>query len=76
MNDEEPSQEEVDGDSDGAIRRNPELSDHDAIISKSEPKSEFAFDDSDAESEDSIVQRRAFSLARAASLDPNDGIDL
>lgn len=74
MDDEELSEEEAD--SDGAIRRNPELSDHDAVVPKSEPKSEFAFDDSKPEGEDSIVQRRAFTLARAASLDPNDGIDL
>lgn len=75
MDDEELSDGE-EADSDGAVRRNPELSDHDAVVPKPEPKSEFAFDDGEPESEDSIVQRRAFTLARQASLNPNDGIDL
>ena len=75
MDGEELIEEEL-ADSDGAIRRNPELSDHDAVISKPEPKSEFTFDDSEPESEESAVQRQAFRLARAASLNPKDGIDL
>ncbi len=65
-----------DEDSDGAIRRTPELSDHDAVTPKEARKSEFSFGEEEQVADDVIVQRRATMLARAASLDPGDGIDL
>jgi len=65
-----------DEDSDGAIRRTPELSDHDAVTTKTARKSEFAFGDDDEPDEDVVAQRRALLLARTASLDPNDSVDL
>ena len=61
---------------DGAIRRTPELSDEEAIVSDKPLRSEFTFDGDEQETEDAAVQKQALTLARAASLNPNDGIDL
>ena len=62
--------------SDGAIRRTPELSNEETVVSKKPKRSEFAFDNDEQETDDAATQRQALRLARAASLNPNDGIDL
>lgn len=40
------------------------------------PTPEFAFDDTEATDNDAAIQRRMQRLARQASLDPGDGIQL
>lgn len=66
----------------GGIRREPELPEHVAIVSETmETAPVNEFDVVDDEPEDAARQARAFrqqarSLARQASLDPGDGIDL
>lgn len=40
------------------------------------PTPEFAFDDTEATDNDAAIQSRMHRLARQASLDPGDGIQL
>ncbi|MCG2840411.1 conjugal transfer protein TraG [Sandaracinobacter sp. RS1-74] len=59
------------------IRREPGLPDHEEVVrEKPTPTPEFAFDDTEATDNDAAIQRRMQRLARQASLDPGDGIQL
>lgn len=62
------------------LRREPELPEHVDIAKEKDvsPAKEFAIveDDPDEVARPSTLRRRAQGLARQASLDPNDGIDL
>ena len=65
----------------GGLRREPELPEHVDIAKEApdpSPADEFAIteDDSDEVARASRLRQRAQGLARQASLDPNDGIDL
>ena len=65
----------------GGLRREPELPEHVAIIKEApdpSPAEEFAIveDDPDEVARASALRRRAQGLARQASLDPGDGIEL
>ena len=66
----------------GGIRREPTLPDHEAVAPEPGPPqaNEFVFDEEIRE-EDNAVRARALrgrirQIARQASLDPNDGVDL
>ncbi|ALR20925.1 conjugal transfer protein TraG [Sphingobium baderi] len=67
-------------DSDNAnanIRREPGLPDHEEIVREQPaPVQEFEFDEPDASADDAAAQRRMHRIARIASLDPDDGIQL
>jgi type IV secretion system protein VirD4 len=62
------------------LRREPELPEHVAIAPETTapPSQEFAIvdDDADDAARQAAVRRRMQSLARQASLDPGDGIEL
>ncbi|NIJ64280.1 type IV secretion system protein VirD4 [Sphingomonas leidyi] len=65
----------------GGIRREPELQPHEDIApTPAIPKHEFNFGDDDGGDDDAARNRklmdRMTGLARQASLDPNDGVDL
>ena len=64
----------------GGLRREPELPEHVDIAKEKDvsPAEEFAIveDDPDEVARASALRRRVQGLARQASLDPNDGIDL
>jgi type IV secretion system protein VirD4 len=64
----------------GGLRREPELPEHVDIAKETDvsPAEEFAIveDDHDEVARASALRRRMQGLARQASLDPNDGIDL
>ncbi|ARE40965.1 Type IV secretion system protein VirD4 [Rhodovulum sp. P5] len=67
-------------DTDGGVRREPDLPEHEDIASEPAPaRSEFA--DLDDEPEDDVQRAKAMrdrfaTVARQASLDPDDGIEL
>ena len=59
------------------VRREPGLPDHEEVVrEKPTPTPEFTFDDTEATDNDAAIQRRMQRLARQASLDPGDGIQL
>ena len=59
------------------IRREPGLPDHEEVVREPPtPTPEFTFDDTEATDNDAAIQRRMQRLARQASLDPGDGIQL
>jgi type IV secretion system protein VirD4 len=64
----------------GGLRREPELPEHVAIAPETTapPAQEFAIVDDEPEdaARQAAVRRRMQGLARQASLDPGDGIDL
>jgi type IV secretion system protein VirD4 len=64
----------------GGLRREPELPEHVAIVPETTapPAQEFAIvdDDPDDAARQAAVRRRMRGLARQASLDPGDGIEL
>ena len=64
----------------GGLRREPELPEHVAIASETSPPpaQEFAIvdDEQDDAARQAAVRRRMQGLARQASLDPGDGIEL
>ena len=64
----------------GGLRREPELPEHVDVAKEKDasPAEEFAIveDDPDEVARASALRRRAQGLARQASLNPNDGIDL
>ena len=64
----------------GGLRREPELPEHVAIAPETTapPAQEFAIveDEQDDAARQAAVRRRMQGLARQASLDPGDGIDL
>lgn len=65
-----------DEDSDGGVRREPTLPEHEAIAPETAPvREEFAGLDDDAQRA-RAMQDRFCGVARQASLDPDDGIDL
>jgi type IV secretion system protein VirD4 len=72
--------EEADDQDNAGIRREPELPEHEEIVTSTAPaRHEFDFDEGVAD-EDSTrnlaVRDRMIGSARQASLDPNDGIEL
>jgi type IV secretion system protein VirD4 len=66
--------------SDGGIRREPVLSEHEAIAPEQpHPATEFAMVEDDADdgaSQAAVIQRRFGSVAQQAALDPDDGLSL
>lgn len=72
----EEEQDNQSKDSDGAIRRTPELPDELHQEEPLQPRSEFDFVDDDQDEEANSLRRQSLALARAASLNPHDGIDL
>ncbi|MFA9200803.1 MAG: conjugal transfer protein TraG [Cypionkella sp.] len=71
---------EQDG-NDGGLRREPELSEHDAIEHAPAEPPRNEFDPDEAEPDDEAVRQRALArqmrgAARQASMDPADGIEL
>ena len=65
----------------GGLRREPELSRHDAVEHGPEPAAFNEFDEVEAEPDDEAVRRRVLArqargAARQASMDPGDGIEL
>jgi type IV secretion system protein VirD4 len=63
----------------GGIRREPELPEHEDIApEQAKPSTEFAFEDDagDKAVRARVLRAQARGLARQASMDPNDGIDL
>ncbi|MGE3744171.1 MAG: conjugal transfer protein TraG [Sphingomonadaceae bacterium] len=59
------------------IRREPGLPDHEEVVRERPTTTpEFTFDDTEATDNDAAIQRRMQRLARQASLDPGDGIQL
>jgi type IV secretion system protein VirD4 len=64
----------------GGLRREPELPEHVAIAPETAPapSQEFAIveDEQDEAARQAAVRRRMQGLARQASLDPGDGIEL
>jgi len=59
------------------IRREPGLPDHEEVVRESvAPRPEFVFDDMDAPDADAAMQRRMLRIARQASLDPGDGLQI
>ncbi len=59
------------------IRREPGLPDHEEVVRETPaPTQEFTFDDLEATDNDAAIQRRMHRVARQASLDPGDGIQL
>ncbi len=64
----------------GGLRREPELPEHVAIAPETTapPAQEFAIveDEQDDAARQAVVRRRMQGLARQASLDPGDGIEL
>jgi type IV secretion system protein VirD4 len=71
----------VDEDADGGIRREPDLPEHEDIAPEPTPSAREEFAGLDDEPDDDAqcarqMQGRFRSIARQASLDPDDGIDL
>lgn len=68
--------------SEGGIRREPEIPEHEDIApAPSAIRNEFAFDDRDVDDDDTALRNRRLAgqmqdTARRATLDPGDGIDL
>lgn len=68
--------------SEGGIRREPEIPEHEDIApAQSVIRNEFVFDDGDGDDEDTAARNRHLTgqvedNARRAALDPGDGIDL
>ena len=64
----------------GGLRREPELPEHVAIVPETSPPpaQEFSIveDDQDDAARQAAVRRRMQGIARQASLDPGDGIEL
>jgi type IV secretion system protein VirD4 len=59
------------------IRREPGLPDHEEVVREPlAPRPEFAFDDMDPPDADATLQRRMLRIARQASLDPGDGLQI
>ncbi|KAB2907328.1 MAG: conjugal transfer protein TraG, partial [Dechloromonas sp.] len=64
-------------DANANIRREPGLPDHEEVVREAPPPAnEFDFDEPDTASEEATTQRRMHRVARIASLDPGDGIEL
>jgi type IV secretion system protein VirD4 len=64
-------------DATGEKRREPVLPEHETVVFEApEIPSEFGFDTTDPADDEAILQQRMRRLARQASLDPNDGIQL
>jgi type IV secretion system protein VirD4 len=59
------------------IRREPGLPDHEEIVREPvAPRPEFVFDDMDPPDADATLQRQMLRIARQASLDPGDGLQI
>jgi type IV secretion system protein VirD4 len=59
------------------IRREPGLPDHEEVVREpGPPPPEFAFDEVDPPDADGAMQRQMLRVARQASLDPGDGLQL
>ncbi|MGH6782262.1 MAG: IncP-type conjugal transfer protein TraG, partial [Sphingomonadaceae bacterium] len=59
------------------LRREPDLPAHEEIVPPPTDRSEFGFDDEDEDGQRRrTLQQRMAGLARQASLDPSDGLDL
>ncbi|AJA10889.1 conjugal transfer coupling protein TraG [Sphingopyxis fribergensis] len=64
-------------DANANIRREPGLPDHEEVVREAPaPVNEFDFDEPDTASDEATTQRRMHRIARIASLDPGDGIEL
>ncbi|WOK36151.1 conjugal transfer protein TraG [Sphingomonas sp. C3-2] len=73
----QPAEPADSDDANANIRREPDLPDHEEIVREPPaPVQEFDFDEPDASADDATAQRRMHRIARIASLDPNDGIEL
>ncbi|WP_341021162.1 conjugal transfer protein TraG [Brevundimonas diminuta] len=71
-----PAKSESD-DANANIRREPGLPDHEEVVREAPaPVNEFDFDERDTASDEATTQRRMHRVARIASLDPGDGIEL
>jgi type IV secretion system protein VirD4 len=67
--------------SDGGLRREPELSEHDAVEHAPDPSTRNEFDVDEREPDDEAVRQRTLArqmrgAARQAAMDPGDGIEL
>ncbi|AZI36084.1 conjugal transfer protein TraG [Caenibius tardaugens NBRC 16725] len=73
----QPAEPADSDDANANIRREPGLPDHEEIARvPPAPVQEFDFDEPDASADDAATQRRMHRIARIASLDPDDGIQL
>ena len=73
----QPAEPADSDDANANIRREPGLPDHEEIVREPPaPVQEFDFDEPDASADDAATQRRMHRIARIASLDPDDGIQL
>ena len=72
--------ETIDDQANGGIRREPELLQHEEVISEPGPaKAEFEFADDETDDEvqrATALRKQAVDLARQASMDPDDGLGL
>jgi type IV secretion system protein VirD4 len=59
------------------VRREPELPEHEEVVREpAAPQPEFVFDDAEPPDAEGAVQRQMLRVARQASLDPADGLQL
>jgi len=73
----QPAERADSDDANANIRREPGLPDHEEVVREPPaPVQEFDFDEPDASADDATAQRRMHRIARIASLDPDDGIQL
>jgi type IV secretion system protein VirD4 len=76
-----PSAADANDDSDGGIRREPTLPEHEQIAPEPGPPPAKEFDFMEDEQDDDVVRTRTLAararrVARQAALDPDDGIAL
>ncbi len=67
--------------SEGGLRREPELSEHNAVEQAPVERARNEFDVDDIEADDDAVRQRALAraarvTARQAAMDPSDGVEL
>ena len=73
----QPAETADSDDANANIRREPGLPDHEEIVREPPaPVQEFDFGEPDSSADDAATQRRMHRIARIASLDPDDGIQL
>jgi type IV secretion system protein VirD4 len=73
--------DEAEEQADGGLRREPELSDHDAVEHRPVEPERNEFDADDTEPNDEAIRQRTLAaqarrVARQASMDPSDGVEL